>query len=98
MIKCIVEYFGFWSLSIGYREVFNIFELECDSIISVIQKDDAGNMMCYLESSGEDGFQWSRTAGGTSLVAQTVKNLPATQETQVPPGREDPLKEEMATH
>ena len=54
--------------------------------------------MCYLESSGEDGFQWSRTAGGTSLVAQTVKNLPATQETQVPPGREDPLKEEMATH
>ena len=36
MIKCIVEYFGFWSLSIGYREVFNIFELECDSIISVI--------------------------------------------------------------
>ena len=54
--------------------------------------------MCYLESSGEDGFQWSRTAGGTSLVAQTVKNLPATQETQVPSGREDPLKEEMATH
>ena len=36
MIKYIVEYFGFWSLSIGYREVFNIFELEYDSIISVI--------------------------------------------------------------
>ena len=33
------------------------------------------------------------------LVAQTVKNLPAVQETQVRSlGREDPLKEEMATH
>ena len=34
-----------------------------------------------------------------SLVAQTVKNLPAMQETQVQPlGREDPLKKGMATH
>ena len=34
-----------------------------------------------------------------SLVAQTVKNLPARQETQVPSlGREDPLEKEMATH
>jgi len=33
-----------------------------------------------------------------SLVAQTVKNLPAMQETQVQPlGGEDPLEEEMAT-
>ena len=33
------------------------------------------------------------------LVAQTVKNLPATQETLVPSlGGEDPLEEEMATH
>ena len=32
------------------------------------------------------------------LVAQTVKNLPAMQETQVQPlGGEDPLEEEMAT-
>ena len=32
------------------------------------------------------------------LVAQTVKYLPATQETQVRPlGWEDPLEEEMAT-
>ena len=35
----------------------------------------------------------------TSLVAQTVKNLPATQEMQVQSlSQEDPLKEEMATH
>ena len=34
-----------------------------------------------------------------SLVAQTVKHLPATRETWVRSlGREDPLEEEMATH
>ena len=34
-----------------------------------------------------------------SLVAQTVKNLPAMQETWVQSlDREDPLEEEMATH
>ena len=37
--------------------------------------------------------------GGFSLVAQTVKSLPAMQETRVPsPGQEDPLEKEMATH
>ena len=36
---------------------------------------------------------------GVSLVAQTVKNLPAIQETWVQPlGWEDPLEKEMATH
>jgi len=36
---------------------------------------------------------------GASLVAQTVKNLPAVQETWVLSlGREDPLKKEMETH
>ena len=34
-----------------------------------------------------------------SLVAQLVKNLPATQESQVQSlGREDPLEEGMTTH
>ena len=34
-----------------------------------------------------------------SLVAQMVKNLPATQETQVPSlGQEDPLQKGMATY
>ena len=34
-----------------------------------------------------------------SLVAQSVKNLPAVQETRVPTlGWEDPLGKEMATH
>ena len=32
-------------------------------------------------------------------MAQTVKNLPAMQETRVQsPGQEDPLEKEMATH
>ena len=36
---------------------------------------------------------------GASLVAQTVKNLHAMQETRVQSlGRKDPLEEEMATH
>ena len=36
---------------------------------------------------------------GASLVAQTVKSLPATQETWVRSlGREDPLEKGMATH
>ena len=36
---------------------------------------------------------------GTSLVVQTVKSLPAVQETWVQSlGQEDPLEKEMATH
>ena len=39
------------------------------------------------------------TVHGASLVAQSVKNLPAVQETQVPSlGWKDPLEKEMATH
>ena len=35
----------------------------------------------------------------TSLIAQSVKNLPAMQETQVRfLGQEDPLEKKMATH
>ena len=33
-----------------------------------------------------------------SLVAQSIKNLPAVQEKGQSLGREDPLKKEMATH
>ena len=37
--------------------------------------------------------------GGASLVAQTVKRMPAVQETGVRSlGLEDPLEKEMATH
>ena len=45
------------------------------------------------ESDGWLGTFWA------SLVAQTVKNLPAIQKTWVPSlGQEDPLEKEMATH
>ena len=41
---------------------------------------------------------WGRKRGA-SLVAQSVKNLPAMQETWVQSlGPEDPLQKEMATH
>ena len=36
---------------------------------------------------------------GASLVAQTIKDLPTTEETQVQSlGQEDPLEKRMATH
>ena len=44
-------------------------------------------------------FFFSICMTGTSLVAQTVKCLPAMQETQVQSlGQEDPLEKAMATH
>ena len=42
---------------------------------------------------------WRELVSYASLVAQTVKNLPAMQETWVRSlGQEDPLEKEMATH
>ena len=47
----------------------------------------------------EDSVVFGLGSGGPSLVAQMVKNMPAGQEIQVRSlGREDPLKEGMATH
>ena len=44
-------------------------------------------------------FDRGQSSNRTSLVAQTAKNLPAMQETQVRSlGQEDPLEKEMATH
>ena len=52
-----------------------------------------GQALCLELVQKYSCTQWA------SMVAQTVKNLPATQETWVQTlGREDPLKEEMATH
>ena len=45
------------------------------------------------------GFPASRPCSGVSLIAQSVKNLPAVQETWVRfLGQEDPLEKEMGTH
>ena len=49
----------------------------------------------------QDWLCWCDLKGttGASLVAQTVKNLPAMQETQVwSLSQEDPLEKSMATH
>ena len=52
-----------------------------------------------LESSALDWNEKSYSGEWTSLVAQLVKNLPATQETWVQSlGQEDPLAKEIATY
>ena len=59
----------------------------------------------WSESSTVDSFRWKQFSLlpvvmviWPSLVAQMVKNLPATQETQVGSlGQEDPLEKGMAT-
>ena len=44
-------------------------------------------------------FTYGNIHVGASLVAQSLKNLPAVQESQVLSlGKEDPLEKEMATH
>ena len=54
--------------------------------------------MNFLANPILGAFLWVRILW-TSLVAQTVKNLSAMQETQVLfLGQEDPLEKEMATH
>ena len=51
------------------------------------------------ESSPGEGMDYPPQHSWTSLLAQTVKNLPAMWETWVrSPGWEDPLEEGMATH
>ena len=54
-----------------------------------------GNWPLLLSLAGRQGL----SCKGASLVTQTVKNLPAVQETWVQSlGQEDPLEKGMATH
>ena len=51
------------------------------------------------DTQAETWRKWRGTDNVPSPVDQTVKSLPAMQETQVRSlGQEDPLEEEMATH
>ena len=68
-----------------------------------IRAESTGLSVCYLGL----GKTWGcpcvaireRLSSWSSLVAQTVKRLPAMQETRVQSlGQEDPLEKEMATH
>ena len=53
----------------------------------------AGGISSWVHTESSPGSLWA------SLVAQSVKSLPAMQETRVQPlGWEDPLEKEMATH
>ena len=55
--------------------------------------------MSYLSPSNIQGYEQNSESLVTSLVAQTVKNLPAMQETYVQfLGWEDCLENGMATH
>ena len=57
-------------------------------------------LLAMAQSSVEEiAFLFSSMMLRASLIAQSVKNLPAMQETQVQfLGREDALEKEMATH
>jgi len=55
---------------------------------------------CWTQATTTPALIWTQCCQpGTSLMAQTVKCLPAMQETEVQSlGQEDPLEKEMATH
>ena len=56
-------------------------------------------MTCFISMHNLNQFDIIHYTVGTSLVAQTVKNLPAMQEIQVwTLSQEDPLEKGMATH
>ena len=56
---------------------------------TVYYLEDSGSQLCRL---------WLKKKKITSLVAQTVKNLPIMQETRVLSLSQRPLEEGMATH
>ena len=59
---------------------------------------DSGSIPGSARSPGE-GVSYPLQYSWASLVAQSVKNMPAVQETWVQPlGWKDPLEEGMATH
>ena len=72
-----------------------------DSSVGKKSASNAGNpgLIPGLGRSTEEGIGYPLQYSWTSLVAQTVKNLSAMQETQVRSlGMKDPLEKGMATH
>ena len=58
-----------------------------------------GRAVFYPSHSGNKEMALTTWVRRASLVAEMIKNLPATQKTKVPsPGQEDTLEKEMATH
>ena len=74
------------------------FPVGSDSKESACNAGDHGSIPGSGSSPGK-GISYPLQYPRASLVAHTVKNLPAMQETWVRPlGWEDPLEESMATH
>ena len=66
---------------------------------TVVREQDCKRLLLYSLHLASFLFFSPPTFKWASLVAQTVKHLPAMWETQVQPlGEEDPLEMEMATH
>ena len=64
-----------------------------NTFVKIIYQKILHELLLRREFTTSSKFEWA------SLVAQLIKNLPATQETLVQSlGWEDPLEEGMATH
>ena len=78
--------------------------ISCGRFMSYFQKVRGGSecpscTRCFLSNFNSKSYAKAADLGVASLVAHTVKNLPARQETQVRClGWGDPLEEGMATH
>ena len=98
---------SYWSTSSSVFSVISILDF-CHSNRFVVVFCCCFNLHCPDDIWWKAVFQYPYSpsihflwwgGGGTSLVAQLVKNLPAVQVTWVQsPGWEDPLEKEMATH
>ena len=82
------------ALSLTFSSFFFLFPPLQDSLLCQIIVPVLFSKLCkFFQNSQSYEVLWA------SLVAQTVKNLPIMQETQVQPlGREDLLEKRMATH
>ena len=64
-----------------------------------LQSTGSQRVRQYLATQEQQQIIYIHTYIRDSLVARTVKRLPAMSETRVQsPGQEDPLEKEMATH
>ena len=97
---CHCKGFSLVAVSRGYSPVA-VFRLLAEVAPLVVEHGSRARGLLYLQLPGSRAQTprlW-RMGLVDSLVAQTVKRLPAIRETQVQSlGREDPLEKQMATH
>ena len=86
----------YFFINLGLLYLFAMFLVFC--IESAYNAGDPCSLLGLGRSPGE-GIGYPFQYSSASLVSQTVKNLPAMQETWVQSlGWKDPLEEGMATH